>query len=299
VELKGLTNDFYILYSISVRHRMILQRTSALPKQFAGLSFWTSLALAFITALASFCLCTPPALAFELSIHEAITTESLSQSAMGTGENRRTFSPNAIKEIVEANLRTDDPIFQLQSAFHFDNENFAGGSDRLLKLKEKIIRTITAVPPGVFAGESARVDFGGALHTIQDFYAHSNWVELGHAEDQIDQRLGRSVFAGADGSVSTCPDNPGVLSGQGLSQLTSGYFVFDTLPPVCNVPPGKCRHGLVFACPDGINKDSPDRANFDRARSLALAATIDFLNQILTDPRVSGDAQSVILLFGQ
>ena len=50
---------------------------------------------------------------------------------------------------------------------------------RLTSLRANVISKITASSPdGASASEK---DLGGALHTLQDFYAHSNWVELGNA----------------------------------------------------------------------------------------------------------------------
>ena len=66
-----------------------------------------------------------------------------------------------------------------------------------------------------------------ALHAVQDFYGHTNWVELGKGV------LGELGFAGNDwGGVglsppdeATCRDCPeGECFVDGLVNLTSGYF---------------------------------------------------------------------------
>lgn len=43
----------------------------------------------------------------------------------------------------------------------------------------------------------ARFFLGQAMHTLQDFYAHSNWVELGHTD--INEALGSTVPAANPG----------------------------------------------------------------------------------------------------
>jgi hypothetical protein len=113
----------------------------------------------------------------------------------------------------------------------------------------------------------------------------------------MNQDLGRKIFSGAGDGVATCPDDPTVLGGEGLKQLTSGYFTFPS--GVCDVKPGKCRHGLsLFNCPTGLNKDDQNRPGFDKARALAVESTKDFLNQIFSDSRVAGNAKAIKLLLG-
>ena len=81
-------------------------------------------------------------------------------------------------------------------------------------------------------------NYGGILHSVQDFYAHSNFVEQ------------------FDGIYD--PSNPAqknVVSG--ITRNTR------------NVPLNR-RHGDTSS---GMNKDSSGRPNFDRARTAAVEAT--------------------------
>lgn len=231
----------------------------------------------------------PPAHAFQPNIHGEITVEAINSTQPIVDGQKLQFSQEATQQIVNANKTTDDPAYQTQPALHFDSEEFPLASKRLIDLRERVITKITTTA----LGASARADLGGALHTLQDFYAHSNWVELGR--QAINQDLGRQTFSKPGDNVATCPNDPGVLSGEGLKQLTSGYF---TLPlGVCDVKPGKCRHGLsFFNCPSGLNKDDQSRLGFDKARPLAVESSKDFLNQIFSDPRVAGNAKAIKLL---
>lgn len=234
-----------------------------------------------------------PVWAFMPNIHKDITTEATSSIQLILEGQTLTFSERALRDINFANENADDPAFQTQSSYHFDNEDFSGGSNRLISLKERIITKIISNNPPV---GSARSDLGGALHTVQDFYAHSNWVELGNSD--INLKLGRESFTGADRNAVTCPNDPGILGDAGLNQLTSGYFLFSQ--GLCGVPSGKCRHGVkLLGCPSGLNKDDSSRSGFSTARVLAVKATEDFIDQILDDPRVASNIRAVKALMGR
>ena len=112
---------------------------------------------------------------------------------------------------------------------------------------------------------------GRNLHSIQKFYAHTNWIELGHEApfDFINEVLGN--IAGPD--VDTC-DGADLIT----DQLTSGYQE----TPETNA--SKCLHG--DATRDGINKDtsSPCFSTFydlhAQAASLAEDATFQYLELV-------------------
>ncbi len=216
--------------------------------------------------------------------HLGITSTALRATQRVVSGETLTFSDRAIQQIRDANKDTDCLSCQANASLHFDDESFANATARLTNLKASVITKITASSPD---GASARKDLGGALHTLQDFYAHSNWVELGNGS--IDSRLGRSTYGGLPLSVATCPANSGTLGGSGLTSLTSGYFKI----PLCDPPTGKCRHGIPFVCPSGLNKDEPSRTGYTSARALAVQASQDFLNQILDASGVAGNAKAI------
>lgn len=240
-----------------------------------------------------------PALAFTVDLpttfhadpnHEKITQEALADFQVKVGDETFKFTQKAIEQIVNANKHIDDPPNQFESKMHFDDEDFSGGSQRVMRRKERVITKVTGSDP---QGTSARNDLGTTLHTVQDFYAHSNWVELGHSGSDINTKLGREELPKAT-NKATCSKDPGTLDGAGLTELTSGYFILsDGL--ACGVPQGKCRHGFI-PCPDGLNKDDKSRRGFDSARTLAVNATKDFLEQIFGDPRLERNVEAIKLL---
>jgi hypothetical protein len=230
-----------------------------------------------------------PALAFKPNDggHLGITSEAIRPISRTVSGETLKFSERALKQIRDANRATDIP-FGFTSENHFDNELFAFNTQRLITLKGEVIALITAPSPD---GEKAREKLGGALHTLQDFYSHSNWVELGNPG--IDTRLGRSTYSAPAAGLDTCPTDKNVLGGAGLTTLTSGYFSL-----IGNIPKGKCTHGDNDA---GLNKDSPNPrksdpgyvARYTKARALAVEASADFVNQILDDPKVAGNLKAI------
>jgi von Willebrand factor type A domain len=66
---------------------------------------------------------------------------------------------------------------------HFDGERFVEGQARILRLRGECI---TALQQG--RASKARENLGRLLHTLQDFYSHSNWVEMGN--DYISPNIG-------------------------------------------------------------------------------------------------------------
>ena len=251
------------------------QRPKVLPRH--ALSGYATFATVFLASTA---------FAFKPNAtgHLGITRDAVTSTSRTIGGKTLKFSSKALTQINEANKDTDCLRCQANASFHFDDEAFPAGTNRLLILKDRIIRALTLPCPD---GVSARRDLGSALHSIQDFYAHSTWVDLGNSS--IQNALGRSMLGSLPLSTATCPGPRGVLGGAGTSSLTSGYFQI----PLCEPPAGKCIHGIPFECPDGLNKDDPSRPGFTPARSLALEASKDFINQVLDDSRLVGNARAL------
>ena len=82
-------------------------------------------------------------------------------------------------EIKQANIDVDDD--QNTAHKHCDGESFGPAKARIQQLKADAIAALVAIPPDV---TKARRNVGEALHTIQDFYPHSNWVEMGNRAER-------------------------------------------------------------------------------------------------------------------
>eukprot|EP00118_Oscarella_pearsei_P029007 m.3463 g.3463 ORF g.3463 m.3463 type:complete len:1268 (+) comp9407_c0_seq1:67-3870(+) len=185
---------------------------------------------------------------------------------------------------------------------HFDDEQFRLGQSYLLQLRRQMF---AAVQKGALS--AARDLAGRFMLTLQDFYAHSNYVELDN--DDILKDLGKpgsadflKNVAGSGevvcsdcfrplGGENSCPTNtdPSI----DLGKLTSGYLFY----PMDNIntrvkPSGKCSHGDAFdqsrerPAIGGINKStknhrkSPHYFLHEDAAQLAIKATEHFLQGI-------------------
>ena len=208
---------------------------------------------------------------------------------------------NASKEICDANHDTDfDKATASNPDFHFDAERFVQSNLQISFLRNQTLDALRAEKFSV-----ARRLLGTALHTMQDFYSHSNWVEL--YQPEIVHNVGTFRFVSglrfANKSDPTCirGESCGFFGGNketlhpelnALNMLTSGYFPnqFDgrTGRPIKR-PPNKCSHGGSFdrfnPC-GGISKDdlnSPRSDLHQVAVTAAREASVVFLQKLRAD----------------
>ncbi|MEY4513892.1 MAG: hypothetical protein RLZZ450_6014, partial [Pseudomonadota bacterium] len=200
----------------------------------------------------------------------------------------------AVKEIADGNADIDLGQHKDHGAYHFDGESFDPAQATIK----------TAVENVVYGLKNNRVDaarwqLGGALHTLQDFYSHSNWIEklntLPHPQvgraTAIDNTASRSENTCVDcvKQAPSCPDCGHDLTTQ---RITTGYY--GGQPDVVR-PTGvaKCNHGgskdstATGGDQDnptsGLNKDtkfcelSPHAMLHATAASVSTAATKQFL----------------------
>ena len=89
------------------------------------------------------------------------------------------FHPGALNEIITANLEQDALRYQVaHDHFHYDSNSFTSG-DAYCEEQRRL--TLTAVQGGM--ASEARQAFGRLTHTVQDLYAHSNYVALWREEN--------------------------------------------------------------------------------------------------------------------
>ncbi|KAL8213063.1 UNVERIFIED_CONTAM: hypothetical protein K2H54_060492 [Gekko kuhli] len=194
-------------------------------------------------------------------------------------------SANAAMDFL--NTTRDDPVL------HFDSELIHSANAWLLQARKEVLQAVRSEQYDI-----AREKLGQLLHTLQDFYSHSNWVELGHRH--IHPHLlkpGREIKSIAEADTQTCSSCPywtcegnlvESLATKGL--LTTGYY--GTKP---EKPKGKCSHGGTFDDSryrdphGGINKDSssflfsPHHYLHSEAAALAQEASTHFLEMLWRD----------------
>ena len=209
--------------------------------------------------------------------HVGIVRDALStiERKLTTGETIK-FSKRAIDQVRDATAGVDE-IFSGRGEFnvptaHCDDELLPECTQRLITIKGTVVTRSKAKD-----GEEARAQLGRALHTLQDFYAHSNWVNSpGPGNASFNSVLGTGTMTRLPITAATCIDDffDRTLTGAGLTSITTGYF--GGIEP----PAGKCAHGVLPGA--GINKDEPGRPFFAEARARAVDGTRDFVNQILS-----------------
>lgn len=215
--------------------------------------------------------------------------------------------------VIDEDLDTVGMAPYYVSKFHFDSEQLRGGSDRLIAYKEKAILALTdEVPNPVLAW----VYLGAALHTLQDFYAHSNWIETHPLQSPeavvpVLASLGNARLENPSPDTPFCEHSdwywaPGSqmyridtwidVSIDGTAITTGYWFGGNSGCPTNDdelqivIAKHKCLHGLVCG---GIAKDGDDYLDVERR------ATWNFIAQVLNDPRISGDVPAQQLLFGR
>lgn len=234
--------------------------------------------------------------AFDLPQHRNITLNVLRGVHVTIGGKDRVFTKAAIDQVVQANEDTDD-IHTFSAAFfrsqrHFTDEAFEPSTQNLIALKREILGLLRRSPPH---GNEARAKLGMAIHGIQDFYSHSNWVERGNTD--IVQTFGTGLLPNPPRDLYACPQDPNVLGPNGGGGLTSGYY---NGPRGClYIATGKCFHGNYSTSCPGINKDRPGYGPpqaHETGMDLATRATQAFLKQITDE--LQGDDTALGALLG-
>ncbi|XP_049582169.1 von Willebrand factor A domain-containing protein 7 isoform X1 [Syngnathus scovelli] len=201
----------------------------------------------------------------------------------------------AVGEVVHSNAEMDflsstrsDPVY------HFDSERV---DSAVAMLRRFWAQTLLSVRANEY--QSALHSLGQLFHSLQDFYSHSNWVEMGqrsiylhllHPEEPAVPVAEGDTPTCMECFSATCRDNllPRLTSRQREVQLlTTGYF--STFPPK---PEGKCSHGGMLdssrsmGAKGGINKDStsplfsPHHFLHVEAAKLASDATLTVLRDL-------------------
>ncbi|XP_048052725.1 von Willebrand factor A domain-containing protein 7 [Megalobrama amblycephala] len=242
---------------------------------------------------------------FTLAINNKLTASAVQkacETSPGSSSALSSLGFNlAITEIYLSNAAID-AVFALSAARHVDNEAFVEGRDL-------ITRGMAAVKASVQQESyiSARITLGALCHTLQDFYSHSNWVELGStAPFSTLIRPDLPLNNLADRSTPTCKNCIGKDCSDNIlpeillhKKLTSGYFdIFFSAKPA-----GKCSHGgfldrTSYRDPiGGINKDDINSNHgllHQRAADMAINATMEMLQDI----RLATGNQDFLRLMG-
>ncbi len=165
------------------------------------------------------------------------------------------FDPAALETLIAANLGQDALPYQVgHDHFHYDSNAFDAGDAYVQALREQTLSALRAGQP-----QTARQTFGRLTHTVQDFYAHSNYVELWHAAhaaeapqqiDPLDETLRR---------------HPSLHSGKLYYPLEALSFIPALEALIVPLLPADSHARM--------NKDHPQRPFFDLAYHAAVKRT--------------------------
>ncbi|KAF7652992.1 hypothetical protein LDENG_00089040 [Lucifuga dentata] len=248
-------------------------------------------------------------LSWDSNTHQYITEQAILnvtlETLMGAKNHKQSHTEEqtrlgrgfwrAVGEVVKSNAAMDflsstrsDPVY------HFDSERVDSATVMLRQFWTQTLMSIRAKEY-----QSARHSLGQLFHSLQDFYSHSNWVEMGqqsiylhllHPEEPAIPVAKNDTPTCMECFSATCRNNllPRLTHKQQDSQLlTTGYF--STSPPK---PQGKCSHGGILdsshrtGTKGGINKDStsplfsPHHYLHVEAASLAMEATLTVLRDL-------------------
>lgn len=196
-----------------------------------------------VVALSAAALAATPAFAFKLPPHEEIVRTSLTPAGV----------PPAVLDTVVGSLASGrgnlgSDRHQADAFRHFDNApDPATVCTRAEEAWARFYGEIrSSVRPGTVSEsasggiEKARESFGALTHSVQDFYAHSNWIEIFLAEN-VDPPLADTLFPSCDASALP-------------QELETGYYAFELnnwggCPAGGPPPPHKFCH-------EALNKDN-------------------------------------------
>jgi hypothetical protein len=200
--------------------------------------------------------------------------------------------PEVLLSIIAGNVSTDVEFF-LVNANHFDDCNFSGGAAVVAAQQAAAVQNLDPADVTPEADGRAALAFSRSLHALQDFYAHTNWVELGGTV-LVDASLGTFPSLAP---YSTIPSS-GFVVIQGSKDRKTALNRDEAAPyPDSAVVSFKTKQGrapgLISGtvdyeegdfCPasvamthDELNKDKSTLADrvpeYEAARSLAIAQT--------------------------
>ena len=177
--------------------------------------------------------------------HRQITQEALEQY----------FQPSALETIFAANLGQDALHYQIgHDHFHYDGNSFAAGDAYVVDQRRLTLAAIQR-SDALFARES----FGRLTHTVQDLYAHSNYVSLWR--EHYPDRAAREI----DPVLPELLQDPRLRSGRLYYPLEVFSFIAVFKPAVLPLLPCDSHAWM--------NMDDPERPGFEYAFAAAVKRT--------------------------
>ena len=171
---------------------------------------------------------------------------------------------NAIKEVQASIAEVDTSPMKNVAATHFREERIQEGFMRLQELRSAVIASMLRG----MKYEHSRQLVGRYLHTLQDFYSHSNWVEIGNRVIAYDGLTDKEISIPVEPITKSNQKNciqctlakekrKGCRNTSLTEEITSGYQKGQKPENIVN-----CSHGEIpnkggdKKLRGGMNKDS-------------------------------------------
>lgn len=207
--------------------------------------------------------------AFEGGVHKDITEKVAKEFG---------YKPEAIALLVKGNLDSDKKESDAPGgewyvpAAHFDSEAFSAGALRLRTKRDLALAALNECDWGV-----SLEAMGRALHGIQDFYSHSNYITKYPDEKKL-----ADLYSLTDPSRDDRKAPVNCAAPTQADPLTSGYYRYTGAELAANsqlwiqVPANRCLHDDAGAVDPGLHKDHDKRTGHADAVARATAATRQF-----------------------
>jgi hypothetical protein len=155
--------------------------------------------------------------------------------------------------IVTANIAVD--LNQRDDWLHFDNSAFSAG-----------VEHVEALWARIEAGAAIMPNFGRLTHTVQDFYSHSNWVELHQHRSPLpvwDMSIASLPAGALSGTPSrrTRPSNPTAPKHAELNKDSPFAWFSSTGARVVDDGPNRGKTLFELGCDSAL---AATRVQFDR-----------------------------------
>jgi hypothetical protein len=243
--------------------------------RFIGLLLSIGLAILLLLMSSMMMMVVIPVDAFMPKVHSDINNKSLSF-----------LKPDILTKINSGDEGADKNGEFRHRQYHSIGCDFQGTTENINRLYDQVVSSIDDK-------DTMPKTFGLLLHPVQDFYAHSNWVELGR-KDLVESNSDRKwpvlkpfeeykgiiiLQRGDDGNKGEHYDIPdgytldpdGKVVYISTSDGTYPGLISATSPEYNNT----CPHEDISIAHHEINKDSETREGYDKARALAEAQTIN------------------------
>lgn len=212
-----------------------------------------------------------------MSIHRSITTNALAEfppSALSQWERDQMAGGANDADLVEGGLPIIDGPYE--SRFHFDNDfSFAAVTANFMELSKLIDSNLAKSKRDPW-------EFGKALHAVEDFYSHSNYVLL----------YRESAAKNGNHLVGSIPTFEEVLLDRAkyrefLALLESDLHTGRYPNHSKFLPASDTDHGRLVG--PGMHKDTLQRTLYADARQTALEAAAGYIRLYVRDKQTHRD----------